>query len=294
MSSHQLTAIVFFGTGPVAAASLEQLAHDFTIEAVVTKPSPHHYHGVTPVLTLAENNHWPVFTPSTTAELEQLCGHSHWHSLCAVVVDYGILLNQTIIQAFPRGAINSHFSLLPQWRGADPITFAILSGQKTTGVSIMLIEETLDTGQLLAQQEFTISQQCTAPQLTTALTTISTTLLKKIIPRYLAGTIQPYPQPINSAVSYSRKLTKADGLMDWHKPAEVIEREVRAFMGWPKSYGVVHHKNIIVTKARVVSQPTAASLTIQCQPGWLEIIELIGPSGKTMSGADFLRGLRYT
>lgn len=283
--------IVFFGSGPVAAASLQGLLDSgFDIEAVITKPKPNHHRGEAPVLVLAEKHNLPVHTASTKAELLNIFDKIMFSSLAGIVVDYGVLIPREVIDYFPKGIINSHFSLLPQWRGADPITFALLSGQEKTGVSVMLIEPQLDTGKLIAQAHYDIEPDETIVTLTDNLVELSNKTLKEILPLYLAGQIVPTDQNPLEEPTYSRKLTKEDGIVKWDKPAEVIEREVRAFLGWPKSRSELFGQPVIITKSRIAKDARDGALVVSCQPGWLEVLELIGPSGRTMSGADFLRG----
>jgi methionyl-tRNA formyltransferase len=245
--------VVFFGSGPVAAQSLDLLAQDFTIEAVVTKPQPAHHREAFPVLSLAKKLGLKTLTPGTKQELSKLFATKPVTSRLGVVVDYGLIIPKDVIDYFPLGIINSHFSLLPRWRGADPITFAILNGDAETGVSLMLIVEKLDEGPLLAQAPFQLAPDITTPELTEELIMLSYHMLKQIIPVYEAGEAKPYPQSINIKPTYSRKLTKADGLIDWHKPAEIIERKIRAFIEWPKSRATLAGKEVIITKARVSS-----------------------------------------
>jgi methionyl-tRNA formyltransferase len=242
------------------------------------------------VLTLTAERGWPLFTPANKHELSDLFAAHTFSSTCGVVVDYGIIISKEVINCFPKGIVNGHFSLLPQWRGADPITFAILSGQAITGVSLMLIVPALDEGPLLATQSYEIPQGTTTPQLTNALVDISNQLLVITLPAYLDGRIQPRSQDINTLPTYSRKLVKEDGILDPSKPAEQLERDVRAFTGWPKSRLTLHGHQVIVTKARVAQDKNDGALVVACQPGWLEIQELTAPSGKKMTGADFLRG----
>ncbi len=283
--------LVFFGSGPVAATSLRLLAQDFAIEAVITKPRAPGHRGEVPVLTAAEELKLPVFTATNKQELDQLFKTKPFLAQLAVLIDFGIIVSQKVIDYFPLGIINSHFSLLPQWRGADPITFAILSGQPKTGVSLMLLVEAMDEGPLLAYGLYDMPAGITTPKLTDELIELSHVLLKDTIPKYIAGELQPVPQTTtNQPVSYSRKLVKADGIVDWCKSAKELERQVRAYLNWPKSQAKIFGHDVIITNARVASDQNDGNLVMQCQPGWLEVQELIAPSGRTMSGADFMRG----
>jgi methionyl-tRNA formyltransferase len=289
--------IVFFGSGPVAAQSLELLAQTFTIEAVITKPRPAHHRGDVPVLGVAKTYGLPVIEVSSKSELSEKIADASLASRVAVLIDFGIIVPQDVIEAFPLGIVNSHFSLLPEWRGADPITFSILSGQKQTGVSLMLLVKKMDEGPLLAQRTYEIRDGETTPSLTDELIRVSYSLLHETLPGYVAGDVQAQPQT-PEAPSYSRKLSKEDGMLDWGKTAEVLEREIRAFTGWPKSRTELAGKEVVITKAHVVdtlSKPgelitTNKSLTIGTSHNALAVDSLIPAGKKEMPAAAFLAG----
>lgn len=304
-SSPDKPPIVFFGSGPVAAKSLALLHASFSIEAIITKPA-----------TAAEMSRAcpgvPVHTAYDRRSLDTLCAAVSFASSCAVLVDFGIIVSREVINRFPLGIVNSHFSLLPQWRGADPISFAILSGQEETGVSLMLLVEAMDEGPLLAQAVQPIPQGATTPQLTGLLIELSDAMLKTVLPAYLDGTAVPAPQEAasllgNVPATYSRKLTKEDGILDWRKPAAQLECEVRAFIGWPKSRAMLAGKDVIITTAHA-TQPThhtadeaagsiflslGGGIGIACGEGAL-IIDRLKPAGKPeMSAAAFLAGHKH-
>lgn len=290
--------IVFFGSGPVAAKSLVLLVNDFAIEAVVTKPKPPHHHGDFPVIDVATKLNLPMRTVSSKLELSGLVATKPFKSRLAVLIDFGIIVGQDAIDYFPLGIVNSHFSLLPDLRGADPITFAILSGQKTTGVSLMLLVKAMDAGPLLATSPYDLSPSITTPELTENLIDASYHSLVNILPLYLDGAIKPMPQDASINPTYSRKLTKADGVVDWTKSAEQIEREIRAYTGWPKSSTQLGGKEVILIKSRVAKltgKPGAIlekkpRLVIACGKNALEIIKL-KPTGKNeMTAEAFLAG----
>ncbi len=287
--------IVFFGAGPVALASLQFLHQHFTIEAVITKPGQSK--SIPEVVAYCQKQSLPVFMPATKAELAELFHDHKFESPIGVVVDYGIIIPLTVIESFEQGIINSHFSLLPEWRGADPISFAILSGQEQTGVSLMLIVEKLDEGQLLAQEPLAIAPSDTTTTLTDRLVTLSNTMLASILPRYIAGEIKPYPQN-RAGVSYSRMLTKADGQLDPSKSAQQLEREVRAYQPWPKSYFTQNDQHIIITHAVVSKEKIhPGELAIKdkklyfgCKDGSLEILEVQPAGKKPMPAQSFING----
>jgi methionyl-tRNA formyltransferase len=284
--------LVFLGSGPVAEASLRALTPHFRIEAVITKPTT-----LEQMASIAQ----PVYTASDRRELDALIARKQFKSRLGIIVDYGVIVSQQVIDAFPLGIINSHFSLLPRWRGADPISFAILEGDTKTGVSLMLIEPSLDTGDILVQKSLPIAPDDTTPKLTKKLIELSNQLLAEYLPRYVSGEIKPRSQPHPDRATHSRKLTKDDGIIDWTKPAEQIEREIRAFIEWPKSRTELAGKDVIVTEAKALPvklddkkpgyiDSAGKQLVVACKQGAL-LIERLKPAGKNeMTAAEFIRG----
>jgi methionyl-tRNA formyltransferase len=289
--------IIFFGSGPVAAASLGLLSQDFEIEAVITKPQPAHHKEPFPVLSLAKERGLHTLTATTQEELSDVLKKHDLRSDLGVIIDHGIIISHDVIKRFPFGIINSHFSLLPRWRGADPISFSILNGDSETGVSLMVIVDRLDEGDLLAQRRIPIPNTDTTPSLTTKLIALSHTMLVETIPLYRAGTLTPYPQP-DEPPTYSHKLSKADGIIDWHKSAIQLEREIRAYSGWPRSRTQLGSINVIVTAAHVVPASGPISklfieqqqLGVYCGQDTLIIDTLIPIGKKEMSAQAFLNG----
>lgn len=291
--------IVFFGSGPVAAESLRQIMGSFKVEAIITKPATAtEMQQIIPDVT--------VHTVSNKHELDTLIENTSFQSQLAILIDFGIIVSKTVIESFPFGIINSHFSLLPEWRGADPISFAILSGQASTGVSLMMLDEGMDTGKLITTKKLPIEPTETTPNLTNRLITLSSELLTSYVPRYLSGDIKPRQQPHQDRATYSRKLTKDDGIIDWTKPAVSIEREIRAFYDWPKSRTTLAGKDIIVTQAHVLPNNNSAmepgqlylnettkELGVATSDGIL-IIDELKPAGKQkMPARAFLAGYRH-
>ncbi|HSX06013.1 MAG TPA: methionyl-tRNA formyltransferase [Candidatus Saccharimonadales bacterium] len=298
--------IVFFGAGEVAARSLRLLVEDFAIEAVVTKPRPPHHHGPWHVSETAEQLGLQIIEAENKKALTEAVVTAKFASKVGVLIDFGIIVEQKAIDAFPLGIVNSHFSLLPQWRGADPITFSILSGQKKTGVSLMLLVQAMDEGPLLAVGEADVDMsQVTTPELTSNLIGLSYVLIKDILPKYLAGDIKTASQEkvagivgYSATPSYSRKLTKEDGILDWHKPAVQLEREIRAFADWPKSRCIVGGHAVVITQAHAEAgdgEPGKLwqkdkSLGMYCAKGVL-MIDRLKPAGKAdMTAEAFLNG----
>ncbi|MFT4532374.1 MAG: methionyl-tRNA formyltransferase [Candidatus Saccharimonadales bacterium] len=302
--------IVFFGSGPVAAESLRLLSNDFEIEAVVTKPT-----------TLREmeavSNSAPIHTVSDKHDLDVLFSTSKFDSSIGVLIDFGIIVSDDIINYFPEGIVNSHFSLLPELRGPDPISFAILEGKETTGVSLMMLVKAMDEGPILATGLHPLDGTETGPSLTKSLVNLSHSLLKNTVPAYInnlpdaASGVIPAPQSQEKLCSllnkeykptYTRKLTKQDGEIDWTKPAVQIEREVRGYAGWPKSRTAINSIDCVVTCASVLNENSTGEpgslffhnkkLAIVCGENAL-VIEAIKPAGKKeMDSIGFLNGYR--
>lgn len=284
------TKIVFFGSGPVAARCLELLIPKFEIEAVITKPRPPHHKYDVPVLSMSERHDLPTLLASDRKELNILVASHKFESQIAILIDFGIIVSRQVIDTFPLGIINSHFSLLPLWRGADPITFAVLNGDEKTGVSLMIIDEGMDTGKLLTSRSLHLDDGETSITLTDRLIELSDQLIEEYVPRYVAGDLEPKNQPHPDRVTYSRKLTKEDGLLDWNEPADVIERKIRAYQPWPKCHGQIGNWSLIITKAHV-SDTKHTPLDMTCGDGLILCIdEVIAPSGKKMPADAFLRG----
>ena len=285
---------LFFGSGPVAAASLERLIAWHPVAAVITKRTPAHHKEPAPIETLASRLTLPLLYADTRQELDTLELPTAPYG---IVIDYGVIISEQVIRSFPLGIINSHFSILPEWRGADPITYAILSGQATTGVSIMLIDKGLDTGPLLAAESLAIDQTDTTVSLTKKLIHLSDTLLHTTLPQYANYEISPAPQAATIA-TYSQKLSKQSGSINPLRTATELAREVRAFAGWPNSRLVYNNVWLTITQAVACNYIVpAGSLTIHegkllygCKGGSLTITEL-QPAGKNkMDAPAFING----
>jgi methionyl-tRNA formyltransferase len=293
--------LVFFGSGPVAADSLAFLVQHFNIEAVVTKPVPPHHKDPAPVEEYAQAHNLKILYATNRTDLDNLVNKIHFASPVGVIVDFGIIVSQKVICTFPLGIVNSHFSLLPQWRGADPITASILSGQPKTGVSLMVIEPTLDTGKLITYKSTKINPTDTTPSLTKRLINLSNTLLADYLPRYINGQVKPKKQPHPLRATYSKKILKTDGAIDWNKPAGQIEQEIRAYIGWPGSYTTIGNLNVVICQAQVVSKQLpvgkfwaspSGEIFVGCSTDSLQLLQ-IKPHGKRcMNVKDLLNGYK--
>ncbi len=300
--------LVFFGTGPVSLRCLKGIYDHFQIEAIITKPdrvSPGGKIHPHPVRTWAEDHAIPVFQVNNEADLKALWRSHQFTSRTGLVVDFGMTIPDQVIDSFELGIMNSHFSLLPLLRGADPISFAILEGLPETGVSLMKIVAKMDEGDLLSQEPYSLPDDITTPDLTEALSDLSNRMLTRDLPRYIKGEMLLRPQNPAIPPTYSRKLTKQDGIIDWTKPAAMLEREVRAFIGWPGSRVQILGRDVTITATHgmvgkewtdktaapgTILSPTGAPLVVATGEGGLAV-DRLKPAGKReMSGAEFIRG----
>lgn len=295
------SSLIFFGTGPVASASLDFIARHFTIEAVITKPRAAHHKGSAPVEELANALGLPLHFVANKHDLNELMAEKAFSSQIGIVVDFGIIISQEVIDRFAYGIVNSHFSLLPQWRGADPISYTILSGQAKTGVSLMVIEPALDTGKLIAQRSLPVSPKDTTGSLTDKLVQLSNQLIHEYLPAYLAGTITPKSQPHPDRATYSHKLSKTDARIDWQEDAAVIERKIRAYQPWPKARAMLGTIECIITEAAVIPGQNLPAGTLALVDGQLIVgcgkdalaLTMLQPLGKKeMPVKAFLSGYR--
>ncbi|SRR6266496_1376679 len=290
--------LVFFGNERLSsgfelhgAPTLQALIdHGYDVKAVVA----HYEKGASrnaralELQTVADQHNIPVLLPDKPSlivgQLMDLQADA------AVLAAYGRIIPQSVIDIFPYGILNIHPSLLPEYRGPTPIEQAILDGTAETGVSIMRLVRAMDAGPIYAQQKIALKGTETKQELTTSLLTMGIQMLIEILPRVFAGSAQPWEQDESQATCTSL-IRKEDGILDPSKSAARLEHEVRAYAGWPKSRLQVGPHTIIVTKAHV-AQEHEDPLSLACNPGFLHIDELIAPSGKKMSGAEFLRGYR--
>ena len=230
---------VFFGTPYVAKETLAALIDaGFIPSLVVTNPDARRGRGMelqpSPVKVLAEEHNIPVLTP------EKLDAETRKSILAsnpdyAVVVAYGKIFPETLIEAFPKGVLNVHYSLLPKYRGATPTEAALLHGDAVTGVTVQKMVTELDAGDIIAQQEISIPPTDTTLELRPKLIALGAALVVETLPAYLSGEITPVPQD-HAAATHSGKFSKEDGLLDLSAPAEENWNKYRAYKEWPGTY----------------------------------------------------------
>jgi methionyl-tRNA formyltransferase len=220
-----------------------------------------------------------------------------------VVVAYGLLIPETMLDAPRHGCVNVHASLLPRWRGAAPVARAIEAGDETTGISLMQMDRGLDTGDVLARAPEPIHPTDTAATLEHRLAHLGAQMLQQLIATVQRGE-WPIPQPQNSELAiYAAKLHKHEGLIDWSAKAVDLERQVRAFNPWPIAYSYHRGTRLRIWEAEVQSAPNqvapgtvlsadSAGIVIQTGADALRIVRVQRPGGKTLAVADLLRGYR--
>lgn len=290
--------IVFFGnerlvsglsttSAPVLTGLIQ---HGYNVQAVVS----HHTESksrnprILEVADIAKKHNIPLLLPHRPSDIiDQLAS---FKADLAILVAYGRIIPQRVIDIFPKGIINLHPSLLPKYRGPTPIESAIENGDPTTGVSLMRLAAGMDTGPIYAQTLLTLKGNETKFDVYESLSRLGAKLLFDSLPSIINGSLRPYPQN-ESHATYSRLLSKQDSLLDpTYVTAQQAERRIRAHLGFPKTRITILKKPIIITKAHV-NQDQKTPLDILCKDGmYLSVDELIAPSGKQMDGSAFLRG----
>ncbi|MDO8581981.1 MAG: methionyl-tRNA formyltransferase [bacterium] len=297
---------VYFGTSEFAAIILEELLKNGNAPvAVVTMPDRRAGRGqslkASPVKTLASMHHIPMHQPEKP-DAALLMDMRLYAPDLFVVAAYGKLLPKTVIDFPQYKTLNVHPSLLPLYRGPSPIQTAILNGDKKTGVTIMLLDEQMDHGPLLAKEAIEISPDATAASLLQILAHSSASLLMKTMPRWITHAVKAVPQN-DSEATVTKLLAKEDGHIDWMQSAEYIERHVRAMTPWPGSWTRMQDKTLKILRARVLSTSSnhPAGSVLGLKNDLLEIVcgsNILGVSylqiegRKPVTAAEFVNGYR--
>jgi methionyl-tRNA formyltransferase len=289
--------ILFMGTPEFAVPTLlalQEAGHE--IPAVYTQPPRPAGRGKaerkSPVHLAAEKLGIEVRHPATLRDLEAEADFLALEPELAVVVAYGLILPTAILDGPTHGCLNVHASLLPRWRGAAPIQRAILAGDHVTGVTIMRMERGLDTGPMLATARVPVEDK-TSGELHAELAEIGARLLVETLAQL--DQIKPEPQPELGA-TYAAKIDKTEARIDWAKPAELIEREVRAFAPFPGSWFELDGERIKVLRARVIGVNGADGtvldneLTVACGQAAIRLLTVQRAGKPAMAAEDFLRG----
>jgi methionyl-tRNA formyltransferase len=240
------------------------------------------------VAEIGESHHIPVFLPDRPADImDQIIA---LEADIAVLVAYGRIIPQRVIDLFPKGIINIHPSLLPRYRGPTPIESAVASGDAETGVSIMQLTAGMDSGPVYGQSPMKLQGTETKFDVYNTLAHNGARLLFELLPSIIDGSLQPKPQD-EARATYTQLLSKADAWLDLTTiTATEAERRIRAHLAFPKSKLNVLGRDIVITKAHV-SDTKNTPLDLESQDGaFLSIDELIAPSGRAMNAEAFLRG----
>ncbi len=298
--------LIFLGTPTFAVPTLEKLATHHNVQAVYTQPDRPKGRGgslsASPVKDTAQRLGLTVHQPERVRRPEVVEQLRQMNPDAMAVVGYGQIIPQSIIDIPRLGIINVHASLLPKYRGAAPIQWAIASGETRTGVTTMRIDAGLDTGDMLLKWETNIGPEETAPELSERMAGEGASLLIETLDGLAAGTIHPQPQD-NSQATLAPILKKEDGVIDWNFTAPKIANRARGFLPWPGAYTFFRRQMLHIWKARVTDQPAAGPpgyitsqnkrLLVACGEGTrLEALEVQIEGRKRMSAEAFLNGQR--
>lgn len=296
--------LVFAGTPTFAAIALDALIHSgHEVILVLTRPDAAAGRGMkqlsSEVKRLAQAHQLPVYQPATLRDSQVVEHIQSFGADAMVVAAYGLILPRNVIESFPYGCINIHASLLPRWRGAAPIQHALLAGDKETGVSIMRMDEGLDTGPVYVKQAITIAEDDTASSLHDKLAALGAHTIVEALEGIASGALQAQPQPLDGA-TYAHKITKEQADITWTHPAPQIERMIRAFNPFPGAYSRLNHQLIKVWSAKMhaggsgdpgeVIGVADSGIVVACASGALQLTELQRQGGRRLPAAEFLRG----
>ncbi|KZN35921.1 methionyl-tRNA formyltransferase [Pseudoalteromonas luteoviolacea S2607] len=295
--------IVFAGTPDFAARHLQALidSHHEVI-AVYSTPDKHAGRGkklkASEVKTLALAHDLPVVQPASLKSDEATEQLAAFNADVMVVVAYGLLLPKAILDTPKLGCLNVHGSILPRWRGAAPIQRSIWAGDNKTGVTIMQMDEGLDTGDMLHIATCPIDSKETSASLYAKLADLGPSALVETLDKLAADEITPQKQD-DALSNYAKKLSKQEAEIDWQMSAEQIERNIRAFNPWPMCFTQMQSQTVKVWQAEVVAQTgepgtvleaSKHGIIIACGEGALQINELQPQGKKPMTAQDFLNG----
>ncbi len=294
--------VIFMGTPEFAVPTLAMLVEEgYELVAVVTQPDRPAGRGreltPSPVKRYALAHGLPVLQPETLRPPETVAELAALRPDVIVVAAFGMILRPAVLAIPPKGCLNVHASLLPRHRGASPISAAILAGDPVTGVTIMLMDEGMDTGPILAQATTEIRPDDTAGTLGERLARQGADLLAATLPMWLAGEIHPQPQPAEGA-TVCRPLRKEQGQIEWMRPAVEIERMVRAYQPWPGAFTFWRGQRLKILRSRAVEGvaepgvviPWGEGAAVGTGEGLLALDEVQLAGRRAVRIAEFLRG----
>jgi methionyl-tRNA formyltransferase len=288
--------LIFLGTPAFAVPTLEAIAragHDVAL--AVSQPDRPRGRAQTPaappVKEAALRLGIEVYQPERVRRPEAVERLRAIGAEAMIVVGYGQIIPQNVIDLAPLGIINVHASLLPKYRGAGPIQWSIVNGETRTGVTTMRIDAGLDTGDMLLKAETAIGPEENAIELGRRLAAMGAELLVET----LAQIRQIVPEKQDSSqATYAPLIKKEDGLIDWSRPAAAIHNQVRGLQPWPGAYTAFRGQALHIWKSRVAEKPGLKPWAIACSEGALELVEVQLEGRKRMSAADFANGQRLT
>ncbi|ARP98133.1 methionyl-tRNA formyltransferase [Pseudorhodoplanes sinuspersici] len=296
--------LIFMGTPDFAVPTLvEIVGAGHEVVAVYTREPKPAGRGMelqdTPVAREAKRFGLPVLTPKTLRTQEAQAQFRAFDADAAVVVAYGLILPAAILEAVPLGCFNLHASLLPRWRGAAPINRAVMAGDAESGVTVMKMDEGLDTGGMAMMERMPIDADMTAGALHDRLASIGSDLMHRALGALERGTLQVVPQP-DAGVTYAEKLNKGETRIDWSKPAQEVHNHIRGLSPFPGAWfelpGEKAPVRVKVLRSTRVSGSGAPgtllddNLTIACGDGAIRILELQRAGKQPMKADEFLRG----
>lgn len=297
--------IVYFGTPQFAVPSLQALlASRHPVCGVVTQPDRPRGRGQKlqpgPVKTLALAHHLPLIQPERLRDAGVIEAVAAWQPDLGVVAAYGQLLPEELLRVPPLGMINVHPSILPKYRGAAPVHRAVIAGDRVTGVTIMRMVKALDAGDMLASVAHPIGPEQTSATLERELAEVGARLLVEVVDRIAQGTVTGIPQD-DAQSTYAARLTKAEGLVDWGRPAAEIHNFVRGLQPWPHAYSYLDGQRLILLTTRPVAGGTsqepgtvihaaADGIHVATGDGVLSILEVQPEGRRAMPVRDLLAG----
>ena len=306
--------VVFMGTPEFAVPTLQQLvASEFSVVGVVCQPDRPRGRGKKigfgPVKTFALTQNLPVVQPEKMKDPTFLETLRSWNPEVIVVAAFGRILPQVILDLPPKGCLNVHGSLLPKYRGAAPIQWAVINGESQTGVTIMVMDAGMDTGAILEQTAIPIAHEDTAGDVASRMAEVGGALLVSTLPKWIAGAVKARPQN-ESEATLAPILKKEDGLLDWNQSAKSLANRIRGLSPWPGGYTFVKEERWGIWKVEVgepdedqgsssrenqrrpgtIIDVTKQGIHVQTGHGVLHLIDIQPANKKRMAVGDYLAG----